>query len=110
MAVTLNAQRTHSTRFCIPVDHPAIPGHFPGNPVVPGVVVLDAIMHAAGEFLGSHIGLRSLPQAKFPASLRPGESARIDLVVDGDTLRFQVCREETVVASGRFILGPRFGP
>lgn len=78
--------------------------------MVPGVVVLDAVMDAAEQLLGSHVGLRGLPQAKFPASLRPGQSARIDLVLDGEILRFQVCREEVVVASGRFILGSRDGP
>ena len=30
--------------FTIPADHPALPGHFPGQPIVPGVVVLDRVV------------------------------------------------------------------
>ena len=28
----------------ISADHPALPGHFPGNPLVPAVVILDSLL------------------------------------------------------------------
>ena len=35
--------------FSIAPDHPALEGHFPGQPIVPAVVILDAVLAAAGQ-------------------------------------------------------------
>ncbi len=62
--------------FTVPADHPALPGHFPGNPVVPGVVLLD---HATAAILAAHPGhrLASLPHVKFLSPVRPGTTVTI---------------------------------
>jgi 3-hydroxyacyl-[acyl-carrier-protein] dehydratase len=52
-------------QFSIPPDHPSLPGHFPGNPVVPGVVLLDEV------FARLPPGL-TLLTAKFTAPVLPG--------------------------------------
>ena len=33
-------------QFIISADHPSLPGHFPGHPIVPGVVLLDRVLEA----------------------------------------------------------------
>ena len=40
-------------RFTIPDDHPSLPGHFPGHPVVPGVVLLDRVLQAIEQVTAS---------------------------------------------------------
>jgi 3-hydroxymyristoyl/3-hydroxydecanoyl-(acyl carrier protein) dehydratase len=90
--------------FVIDADHPALPGHFPGRPVVPGVVVLDRVLAAIEEAHGP-LGALRLPQVKFVQPLLPGEDARIEidpLAVDGapPRWRFRVLRGETVIATG----------
>lgn len=86
-------------RFRIPHDHPSLAGHFPGNPVVPGVVVLDHVVAAIEEREGSLPPLR-LPQVKFVAPLRPGEEAGVALECDDGRWRFRVSRGDDVIATG----------
>ncbi len=90
--------------FRIGADHPCLPGHFPGRPVVPGVVLLDQVVAAIEAAHGPLPALR-LPQVKFARPLLPGEAARVELEARGDTAaprwRFRVVREDgTLLASG----------
>ncbi len=64
----------------IGADHPSLAGHFPGHPVVPGVVMLGEIMKAIREMAKEHIEFVGMPSAKFLSPLNPGEplTIRID--------------------------------
>ncbi|MGE0734436.1 MAG: hypothetical protein AB7G15_13660 [Alphaproteobacteria bacterium] len=63
------------TRFVVAADHPAIPGHFPGHPIVPGAVILDHMIAAATSATGMPVA--EIAQAKFLRPLAPGEVCRI---------------------------------
>lgn len=80
----------HHAQFLIEPTHPALPGHFPGAPVVPGVVVLDEVRAIAARWLGEPLLLAGLPQVKFSAPLLPGRVAQVRLQRDGARLRFAV--------------------
>ena len=62
---------------CIPADHPALAGHFPGDPIVPGVVLLEDIMQALAE-TGGDYRLRGIPLVKFIAPLKPGQAFTLE--------------------------------
>lgn len=91
-------------RFAVPPDHPCLPGHFPGRPLVPGVVILDAVLAAIEAEHGRLPALR-LPQVKFMQPLLPGETADIALerVGDAPRWRFRVQRGEALLASGEIV-------
>lgn len=90
--------------FTIPADHPALPGHFPGQPIVPGVVLLDRVIEAIEAGHGPLPPLR-LPQVKFLQPLLPGQSAQVQLQGDAPRWRFRVLRGDTVLASGEVVAG-----
>ena len=85
--------------FVVASSHPCLPGHFPGRPLVPGVVILEQVIVAIQSAHGPMPSLR-LPQVKFLRPLRPGEHARVELEGRAPRWRFRVLRGDELVASG----------
>jgi 3-hydroxyacyl-[acyl-carrier-protein] dehydratase len=91
-------------RRVISADHPSLPGHFPGAPVVPGVVILDEILAALMKWRKNY-RVTAIPTVKFLAPLRPEQPFTICLAenqnAQGEVDFF--CRaQDRVIAEGRF--------
>ncbi len=88
-------------RICFDAGHPAFPGHFPGQPLVPGVLMLEQVALALRAWRGQR--LARVLEAKFVAPLLPDESAQLQLIeMEGDDsrARFHIQRDDIVLARG----------
>ncbi len=90
-------------------DHPAFAGHFPGQPLLPGVALLAEVLEAVLDepALAALIGpAPRIGAAKFLAPVRPGAQLGITLDVGPRGVRFEVREGERIVASGQFEVVP----
>ena len=86
--------------FVIPADHPGLPGHFPGQPVVPGVVLLDEAFALIGARLGA-VRVTGVDGVKFLAPVAPGRPVDVTYnAVNPGRVAFACAVGGTVVARG----------
>lgn len=91
-------------QFTIPSSHPCLPGHFPGRPLVPGVVVLERVLMAIEQQTGLPIAALHIPQVKFLAPLLPEEVATITLDGAQPRWRFDVTGEGGLLVRGQVVV------
>jgi 3-hydroxymyristoyl/3-hydroxydecanoyl-(acyl carrier protein) dehydratase len=85
----------------IPASHPALPGHFPGQPVVPGVVLLEFVAAAVKRQHGERGRVTGFPAIKFLAPLGPDQDFDVLLTNKRPGLdSFEVRSGETRLVSG----------
>ncbi|RZL91314.1 MAG: CoA ligase [Variovorax sp.] len=92
----------------VPSDHPAFAGHFPGQPLLPGALLLSEVLEAVQSVpaLIARLGASpTLAAAKFLAPVRPGSTLRIALQPEPGSsrgVRFEVECGGEVAVTGRW--------
>ena len=87
----------------IHADHPSLPGHFPGAPLVPGVVILDEVIAALAEWR-QNSQLNGIRMVKFLAPLQPEQAFTIFLSLRnerGAEVNFCCRTEDRVIVEGQ---------
>src|SRR5271157_3930998 len=73
----------------VTVNEPFMMGHFPDYPVMPGVLIVEAMAQVAGVLVLKSIPdrhkklvlLASVEEAKFRRQVRPGDTLRMEMIV-----------------------------
>ncbi len=91
------------TTIDISAEHPAYEGHFPGNPVLPGVILIDATLHAIANLIGVPLNQCCLTSIKFLNVVRPGQALTLQFQHEPpSTFRFAIVAHGQTAAKGLF--------
>jgi 3-hydroxyacyl-[acyl-carrier-protein] dehydratase len=90
-----------TTAFDVPDDHPSFEGHFPGEPVLPGVVLLAEALARIEADTGVGPAEWTVESGKFHHAVAPGAHVEITHAEHGaGRRRFEVREGGRLVASG----------
>lgn len=85
----------------LPGQHPAAQGHFPGNPIIPGAVLLSETVRLIEADLGRSLAPYRIRRAKFPHFARPGD----ELVIAFTGSARSAIRFECAVSGATVLVG-----
>lgn len=73
----------HTITIKLNIEHPIYKGHFPQQPVVPGVCTLQIIKECVSDITKKDIRYSTIPSCKFTSLIVPSEEL-IELTIDLD--------------------------
>ena len=79
-----------TAEFFITANFPAFNGHFPGKPLLPGVVQVELCLAAAAKFHGRKLRLKQLIKAKFSQPVAPNTKLSVKITADSECHTFTV--------------------
>jgi len=95
-----------ATHWTVPADHPAFAGHFPGTPVLPGVVLLDTVLHAIAAATGIAPDTCGINSVKFLSPAGPGDELVIRHILSASgAIHFDIVAGARKIASGSIVPG-----
>lgn len=93
--------------LCVDDAHPSLPGHFPGSPVVPGVVLLSEVLADLRNQL-PRVQVIGIKKLKFLRMLFPGQEFTVEFdATAANNLRFKCWQDGALLADGNFALKPQ---
>ena len=93
-----------TAQWTVPLDHPAFAGHFPGTPILPGVVLLDTALQAIAKASGIVLDHCEISSVKFLSPAKPGDELEIQHVISSTgSIRFDIVMGTRKIASGSIV-------
>lgn len=117
-AIVAEDAETITTRWCPPADAPFFAGHYPGHPIVPGVLIMEMVFQSAalyfagqsdeGELEGTHPVLTRVSGGRFKRMVRPDEELEAHLTLTEALGPARYMRAKVRTADGALVTSLEF--
>ena len=100
----------------VTINEPFFQGHFPGNPVMPGVLIIEAMAQTAGILVAKSLDAEpgskgvlftTIDNVKFRKSVTPGDIMKMHIKIVNHKLNIWVC-DGTVYVNDKKVAEAKF--
>ncbi len=105
----LDSKKNVFATVTVDANSPWFAGHFPDEPILPGIAQLNIVTECIEKVLQKDLFLQKLTRIKFKQLIRPGDVLDIHAVIgkDENSYTFYIQNNEKEVCSGRLVLAPK---
>lgn len=96
---TIEGGDTDTIRLRLNPDHPIYHAHFPGNPITPGVCIVQIVGELLGERLSRQFALSKIVNLKFVSTISPVETPMVEVHFDSVELNGSECKAKGVITA-----------
>lgn len=97
------SESSFSATISIHADHPVFEGHFPGNPVVPGVCMLQIVKDLVEIHLQKKLQLQNISNVKFTAVVNPLQHQQLDVHVSYENIENNSYKINSTISSEEIV-------
>lgn len=107
--VKTNSDGTILAQITTDQHSPWFSGHFPGDPILPGIAQLNMVTTTIAKALQKELILKNLARVKFKQLIRPGDILNIHAMSGkkDNSYSFKITSKQQEVCSGRLVLAPK---
>jgi 3-hydroxymyristoyl/3-hydroxydecanoyl-(acyl carrier protein) dehydratase len=103
--VQKQSEKELQLQICFSESLPYFQGHFPGTPILPGIVQLNFAIDCATEYLlMNKTQIQSIPQIKFLNLIQTNKELILSLILEDNALKFSYANENKTFSHGKIIL------
>ena len=96
VSIENSAENKYLVLIHINAEHDVFKGHFPGNPIMPGVCMMQIIKELTEQITGSSLFMQSLSNVKFMALINPFQTPELLLELDVTTTEDNLIKVKNV--------------
>ena len=103
------SRNTYRAEACVDANSPWFQGHFPDNPILPGIAQLALVKAVVTQASGMETAVKELRRVRYRQMIRPGDAMSIQVVAVPDapyTYKFKIIASNEVACSGTMCIGP----
>jgi 3-hydroxyacyl-[acyl-carrier-protein] dehydratase len=96
ISIENTAENSYSVVILINEKHEIFKGHFPDNPIMPGVCMMQIIKELTEQIIASSLFMQSLSNVKFMALINPFNTPKLRLELDISTTETDLVKVKNV--------------
>lgn len=106
VSILSNEDGAIRAEFTLPSDFPPLNGHFPGQPILPGIAQISLVTGILNKAFSKSFTLATVKRIKFLSPAEPGMKLAVSIQFDHGNANAEITADDKRISSMKLIYSP----